>query len=482
MKPSRRPRQWMVAIFLIAGVFLAVNGFLTYQSAQSLVAHDNDVIHTQSILARLQIMLTAVDDAESGQRGYILTGEASYLKPYTGAQDQITRQQARLTTLLVDDPTYLARLDVLQRLIAQKMIELQTTLNLYQSGNHQQALDLISSGQGLLIMDQIRQQFTSMQTDLRSLLTQRNAQAQDQLKETLTTDIIASIANVTLIIVVFVLSRRALRQRERVAAQQEVLLERESLSRQQAEEAVLVRNRFLAIAAHEIKTPLTALLTSWQVVQRRQAREANPDERQRQQWTLIQEQMQRLRSLTEIVFDISRLDTSALAIRHDPIDVTAIVEHTVAMVEATTERHRFVIDIEESPLVVLGEAVRVDQVISNLLQNAVKYSPFGGTITTRVSCDAGEVHISISDNGIGIPASDLPHLYERFYRASNADPEHINGLGIGLYIVQEIVTLHGGVITVTSTEGKGSCFSIHLPLSSEDLGVPVSQPQDALAL
>jgi signal transduction histidine kinase len=93
----------------------------------------------------------------------------------------------------------------------------------------------------------------------------------------------------------------------------------------------------------------------------------------------------------------------------------------------------------------------------------VKYSPAGGTITIRVEARGDQACVTVTDQGIGIPQASIPHLFQRFYRADNADSQHISGMGVGLYVVKEIVSLHGGDIEVTSTEGQGSTFMICLP-------------------
>jgi signal transduction histidine kinase len=110
-----------------------------------------------------------------------------------------------------------------------------------------------------------------------------------------------------------------------------------------------------------------------------------------------------------------------------------------------------------------GDELRLEQVLQNLLSNAMKYSPAGGPITMRVERQAGEVSVSVADEGIGIPQASLPKLFQRFYRADNVDPQQISGMGIGLYVVRAIVELHGGRVEVASREAGGSIFTIYLP-------------------
>jgi len=115
--------------------------------------------------------------------------------------------------------------------------------------------------------------------------------------------------------------------------------------------------------------------------------------------------------------------------------------------------------------------LRLEQVLQNIIQNAVKYSPAGGAISIETFLQDRSVCVSIADQGIGIPQKSLQRLFSRFYRADNVDDKHISGMGIGLYVVKEIITLHGGSVEVESTEGRGSTFMIYLPLRYD--------PQDA---
>lgn len=115
-------------------------------------------------------------------------------------------------------------------------------------------------------------------------------------------------------------------------------------------------------------------------------------------------------------------------------------------------------------MVVQGDELRLEQVLQNLIQNAVKYSPNGGDVVIELDTSGQTARISVRDQGIGVPHAAIPHLFTRFYRAENANPKHISGMGIGLYVVREIVQLHGGVVHVKSEEGQGSEFTVELPI------------------
>jgi signal transduction histidine kinase len=136
----------------------------------------------------------------------------------------------------------------------------------------------------------------------------------------------------------------------------------------------------------------------------------------------------------------------------------------VAEVQPTLTQHTVTCATPDAPLIIEGDALRLEQVLQNLIGNAIKYSPAGGLVSVRVERRSEWAYVDVTDQGIGIPQEAVAKLFERFYRASNVDGRGIGGMGIGLYVVKEIVTLHGGKIAVTSQEGEGSTFTICLPL------------------
>jgi signal transduction histidine kinase len=152
--------------------------------------------------------------------------------------------------------------------------------------------------------------------------------------------------------------------------------------------------------------------------------------------------------------------------------LNALAHRLVEEAQPTAAQHTITFSGADQPMMLLGDDLRLEQVVQNLIQNAIKYSPGGGTVTVQVERLAGLGCVRVSDQGIGIPAAAVPQLFRRFYRAPNADSQHINGMGIGLYVVKEIVQLHGGTVDVTSQEGQGSTFTICLPLLEIDEGQP----------
>lgn len=232
----------------------------------------------------------------------------------------------------------------------------------------------------------------------------------------------------------------------------------------EAQEAIQAREVFLSVASHELKTPLTSLMGNVQLLQRRAQREQHMNERDLRSLQLVNAQAQRLNRMITALLDLSRIQTGQLSIEHLIFDVGQLVQRTVQEAIPSSEQHEYVQQLWPEPLLINGDELRLEQVLQNLLQNAVKYSPNGGQITVCTYCDQANAYIEISDQGIGIPAASQPRLFTRFFRASNVNPLYISGIGVGLYVVKEIITLHDGEINVASEEGVGSTFTIRLPL------------------
>lgn len=231
-----------------------------------------------------------------------------------------------------------------------------------------------------------------------------------------------------------------------------------------AQQAVTLRDRFLAMASHDLRTPLTALLGQAQLLDRRLGREA-ANEALRRSARVITQQARRLQRLVAQLLDVSRVQSDRLVVELQPIDLCRVLEEIAEDIRPTLHEHSLVLHYPSRPIHVLGDELRLGQVFHNLIANAIKYSPDGGVVRVELTTSATLAIVQVSDSGIGIPIEAQQHLFERFYRAPNAEALRVEGMGIGLFVVREIVQRHGGSITVVSAEGQGSRFTVHLPLS-----------------
>jgi PAS domain S-box-containing protein len=232
----------------------------------------------------------------------------------------------------------------------------------------------------------------------------------------------------------------------------------------QAQEAVRERDMLFTIATHDLRNALTGLLGQAQLLDRR-AEQDGLSERNQRSVQVIAEQAKRLNQMITALMDLTRLHEGRLALKIAPLDLCALVEQIVATLQPSPSGHRLSLARPAAPLMVAGDPVRLEQVVQNLLSNAIKYTPAGGAVRVQLELDSAFASLSVSDQGIGIPVDSIPHLFDCFYRAPNAAEQAGSSMGIGLYVVKEIVTLHGGTISVESTEGSGSRFTVLLPLA-----------------
>jgi signal transduction histidine kinase len=225
------------------------------------------------------------------------------------------------------------------------------------------------------------------------------------------------------------------------------------------------RADFMTVAAHELRTPLTPLSIYLESIERRLSRGEQFDP------TLVSKalrQTARLGRLVEDLLDVSRMESGRLKLDRKPLRLDELVAAIVADFRATAPAHQLVLEQPSAPVLVDGDRARLEQVLVNLLANAIKYSPSGGEVTVTVGAVGSEACVAVTDHGIGIAEEDLPRVFQRFFRGKNADPEHFGGLGIGLFVSDQVVREHGGYFEVISKPGEGTTLAFLLPLASDN--------------
>jgi heavy metal sensor kinase len=228
-------------------------------------------------------------------------------------------------------------------------------------------------------------------------------------------------------------------------------------------EAFDQNRRFLADASHELRTPLAALRGEMEGVIE-QAR-ALPELRDRAGSAL--EEVDRLVKIVDALFAISRLDAGESQPSWERFDLAPLAAGTTEQMSLLAEDKGIGVACNaEREVSVEGDRARIKQVVVNLLDNAIKYTPPGGTITLNVRAQGGNAVLEVADTGMGIPADALAHIFERFFRVDKARSRDAGGAGLGLAIVKSICAAHGGSVEVESAEGKGSRFRVELPLAA----------------
>jgi two-component system, chemotaxis family, CheB/CheR fusion protein len=241
-----------------------------------------------------------------------------------------------------------------------------------------------------------------------------------------------------------------------------------------------LQDEFLALASHELRTPLTAVQGSLELLLNQLPAESS-DARPRHSASLALRHARRLAVLVRDLTDVVRLQSGKLVLTCQAVDLVALVTQVVEDVHVLAQGRTVHLDAGTGPLLVYGDAGRLEQVLLNLLTNALAHAPEASRIDVRLRHVDDEVELQVQDYGRGVAAAALPHLFTRFYQVARPDRPSQGGLGLGLFICQELVTAHGGRIDVRSTEGEGTTFTVWLPLLDSGAD-PRDRPDDVLVV
>jgi signal transduction histidine kinase len=223
------------------------------------------------------------------------------------------------------------------------------------------------------------------------------------------------------------------------------------------QELNIYKDEFMAMASHELKTPLTVIAVNLQILKLKMQHDPNI--------TFIdktEEQVNKFNDLINNLLNVSKINAGKLELQKTDFDLNQLIRETISDLDQTTTNHQIIFNHDDTPFMVNADHQKISQVLINIITNGIKYSPRGGNVELNIKNENGNVIVSCSDNGIGIPEKDLENIFARFYRVSGI-ASSFSGSGIGLYISSEIIKGHGGQIWAESQHGKGSTFYFTLP-------------------
>jgi len=227
-----------------------------------------------------------------------------------------------------------------------------------------------------------------------------------------------------------------------------------------------MKSEFVHTVSHDLKGPIGSLMLGIELVKRG----TNLSAKQRRQMDRMEKTMDDMKRLVENLLDLGKLEAERNE-RRDTVDLASIAQESITILGSNHKCHHIKIKTDNSPTQAAVDPEQMRQVFDNLISNSIKYSPEGGVITISFSNNSEaltspHLSISISDQGIGVPEKDLPHLFERFYRSESPDHRSTSGTGLGLAIVKKIIESHQGSIEVDSDGKSGTCFKISLPITA----------------
>jgi len=224
------------------------------------------------------------------------------------------------------------------------------------------------------------------------------------------------------------------------------------------------RNQFVSNASHELKTPLSTMKILIETLMYQDPMDPGMT---REFLTDVNKEIDRLNRIVSDLLTLVNIDSGGMKLNLAELDIEDLLEEQVKRLSPLARENGVELDCSSrEPIEVTGDILKLQQVIYNVIDNAIKYTPRGGEVHCSLTRSGKKAVIKVADTGVGIPQEDLPHVFDRFYRVDKARSRETGGTGLGLSIVKQMVLLHGGNITASSTEGKGSTFTIELPMSS----------------
>ena len=438
-----RPGVALACVLLVA--LLGLNALAFHRATQALLAQERGVTRAQDALIAIAAAMGDLTAAESAQRGYILYGDPADLRGYDAAARAVGPRLAHLRGVASDTPDQARRAAALVPLADAKLADLAQAIALRRTGQGAQARDMVV----------------------------RDRDARATAATTTVALVLATAVDAALLVGALLAIRRAFARRARVAAERGRLLAEARRARAAAEAAVKTRNDFLTVAAHDLRTPLTNMLGRSYVLGARLRGGQAPDPA----WLIAQTasleaSTRRLIATVNELNDMIALERGEeLALSPESVELGALAR-AVADELATGIGAQglgavpIALDTSAGPVVVAADRGRLARVLQNVLGNAVKYSVRGTPVRVVVRRAGARAVVTVRDEGVGIPADELPRIFERFYRASTA--RGITGSGIGLAGAKATVEQHGGAIAVESAVGAGTTVTITLPVPAAD--------------
>ena len=487
-------RKLPLILFFIV-VILTVVGFVLYEYTGSLHDAADTEKQTQNTVSKLDEILRLTLDVDAAVSGFIITGNDTYLTPYETAKPKIAQNIAQLRAMMADTPSELGDVQKLETSTAEYIAQADGKIERRKTEGFDATILSLGNSSERSITANIRSSIDRLKTAELNRLEEQEKSLDQNFYRTIWVLIVGCLSGIFALGLANLVVSREIRKRrsaetalteanrelevridERteelekvneslrlVASEREDLLKKEQSARREAEIANRLRDEFMATVSHELKTPLNSIL-GWA----RMLKTGDLDEAQvaKALGTIIKNSETQNR-LIEDLLDVARIISGKLVLELEPVNPSELIHDTIESIQplAQAKKIEVVEDLRNygEPLTISGDRNRLTQVFTNLLTNAVKFTPEGGRIDVRLEARDGNLSVSVKDNGIGITPDFLPKVFERF-RQDVSGATNNGGLGLGLAIVRQLVEMHGGSVQVRS-EGvdQGSEFTVELP-------------------
>jgi len=447
----------LIAALVILAV-MALNTVLHYWNIRRLAETSDQILRSSDKLRAANQVFIAMQEAETSQFGYLLTGNRSYLDPFLKASDIINQRVTQLGELVKESPEQLEAVASLKPPLNAKLEAIQQSLKIHDQDGPDAAREFIRGTMGKFEVDSLRSLLTQFEKDERETHANLIALSDASTFSTVWFSLFAAVVGMGILGLIYYYLRRELLIREQFS---KYLMDQDQ-----------TKSNFLAILGHELRNPLAAIRNSVDVLHLQDS-ELPPHVQEIR--AIIHRQTEVMVRLVDDLMDTSRMTYSKLQIKLQPLNFCELIERLVSDARKTHRDNGIELELHcPCPAMWIdGDEARLSQVVNNLFQNAFKFSHQGKTIRCELTLpDAHTVQLSIRDHGLGIDPAKLEEIFQPFMQGRRND-RTAGGLGLGLALVRGFVQLHGGTIKAESDgPQKGSEFVLRLPC------IPEPKPSD----
>jgi len=442
--------SFILSIAVVAIILIAAFSLINVRQFSN---NSQKVAHTREVSMALSENLIAMQDIETGARGFFITGKSKYLNPYYLAVANLESNLNQLRKLTIDDIAQLKRIDTLERLSKQKIADSKENILIRQVNGFEKAVANISTEKGKNLMDSIRAINLRMQKAEIESLDNSIISTEISLDKTNSLVVIGGAFSVLVVIVLIFFIRRTLTLKDNLRK-----------SKEHAEELVKFKDRFLSNMSHEIRTPMNAIIGFTKVVLK-----TDLTAKQKEYLSAIKTSGDSLIVLINDILDLAKVDAGKMTFEKVPFRMALSISAMLHLFEIKIQEKNLTLIKEyddKIPSVLLGDQLRLHQIILNLLSNAVKFTNDGKiTVSVRLISEDEEqavIAFSVADTGMGIEDDKLEKIFENFQQATSGTSRLFGGTGLGLAIVKQLVEAQGGTVSVKSKVNEGTVFSFSL--------------------
>ncbi|MBD2465495.1 CHASE3 domain-containing protein [Oscillatoria sp. FACHB-1407] len=444
--------KWIAAGFGVVMVLTGGISFTSYQNSTRLAESANKVRQTHEVLETLIGILSVLNESEAGRRGYILFNDPSELDRYHQAIQTLTPRLDRLQKLTANDATQQQQLTILKALIAQRLILAQQSIQLHQQdplARSAQTNRMIASTRN---RQEIQKLVSAMQEQEEQTLERWVKQSQASIKLRMLLEFVGTFLTFLILSGIFALLYRQMIKRQQAEALQQKLAQEKELGE--------LKLQFFSMVSHEFRTPLSSILGSAQILD--ETLQPLVEKQKLKSLYRIRSAAQLMTQLLSDILTLARAEAGKLEFNPKLVEMQTFCLNLLEDVQPLNKsQHKIQFTMQGQCTYAYVDERLLYSVLSNLISNAIKYSPNGGTVDFMLACETDVLTFKVRDEGIGIPQETQKILYEPFRRGENVGG--ILGTGLGLAVVKKCIDLHHGKISVESEVDMGTTFVVKIP-------------------